>query len=424
MARAPTILTHNNKSLPLREWARLKGISPHLLHKRLSELKWDVARAIDTPVRQTVRRGGRHKAGVPRPCPALKKHPSGRAYVRWKMRGRTFERYFGAWGSAKATADYRRFALEWATGLFERPTSEWGPLTVKRLADAFLAHAEREYVKHGEPTSEYSLILAACRGVNDLYADTPAAAFLPNNLRIVREGFVKKGLTRNTCNAYASRIVRMFGWAVGQSLITPDVHLALKQVEHLKAGRTSAPDREPRKPVSDDVVTKTLTHLGNGSRGKAVAAMVQVQRLTGMRPGEVAKLRPCDLDRGADVWRYEVPKPKNIHRGKHQAYYLGPKAVAILSPFVEAAKSQTAPLFGILPRAYTQAIRVAARRAGVPAWTSHQLRHALATEVATRFRSLSYAAAAIGDSAAIADAVYVHVDPNELKRIEIARLMG
>jgi hypothetical protein len=41
-----------------------------------------------------------------------------------------------------------------------------------------------------------------------------------------------------------------------------------------------------------------------------IAAMLQVQRLTGMRPDEVTIMRPCDLDRAGEVWIYRPESHK------------------------------------------------------------------------------------------------------------------
>ncbi len=37
-----------------------------------------------------------------------------------------------------------------------------------------------------------------------------------------------------------------------------------------------------------------------------VAAMIRLQQLTGMRPGEVVLMRPVDIDRNGNVWIYEA----------------------------------------------------------------------------------------------------------------------
>jgi integrase len=288
---------------------------------------------------------------------------------------------------------------------------------VGELAVAWLEWASREYRKDGAHTSEYPLCALAVKHLAD-YADVPAAAFTPGMLRAVREVWVSQGLARKTVNGYAKRIVRMFKWGVGRQLVASTTADALKAVETLKAGRSLAKDRAPRKPVSAADVAAVLPHLP-----PVVASMVQLQRLAGMRPGEVCKLRPGDLDATADVWRYVVPGNKNQHRGKSQAYYFGPKAIATLTPHLDGVAAD-ARVFPMARQRYWKAVRKACTGAGVPPWTPHQLRHSFATEVAGAFRSLDHAAAAIGDTAAVAQAVYVHLDPRERAKIEVAKAMG
>lgn len=431
MARVASVtVEYRGESLTLSELSARCGIPRPTLLVRIRTYGWPVDRAATTPVAKRSRNGGRPAPNVPRSCPRMKRHPSGRAYSRWKMSGRTHERYYGAHGSPEAAALYRQFAQDWAAGKYDGGAApavagSGGGLAVSELAERWLRHAQTYYVKDGRETGEVGGCRAAVRLLNELYGDTPATSFDPAALRACRETLVGRGLTRGTCNAYLSRIVRMFGWGAGQSLIPPAVPLALKFVERLKAGRSAAPDRERKKPTTDAQVAATLPFLApaDPARRAKLSAMVQIQRLAGMRPGEVCAMSKADLDTEGDVWRYEVGKAnKNRHRGKRQAYYLGPKAVAILRPFFDAAPP-IGPIFGEKANNYGQAIFRASVKAGAP-WMPHQLRHALATAVAEKFRNLDHAAAAIGDTSAMAEAVYVHVDPKERAKIEVARAMG
>lgn len=65
-------------------------------------------------------------------------------------------------------------------------------------------------------------------------------------------------------------------------------HRALMTVRGLEKGRTEARETEPVKPVADAVVDVTLPYVL-----PPVRAMIQVQRLTAMRPGEVCLMRPA-----------------------------------------------------------------------------------------------------------------------------------
>ncbi len=49
--------------------------------------------------------------------------------------------------------------------------------------------------------------------------------------------------------------------------------------------------------MPEAVVNATLPYLS-----PVVAAMIQLQRWTGARPGEVCLVRPCDVDRSGAVW--------------------------------------------------------------------------------------------------------------------------
>ena len=46
-------------------------------------------------------------------------------------------------------------------------------------------------------------------------------------------------------------------------------------------------------------------------------------------------MRPCDIDRSKEVWIYSPAKHKNMHRGHSRKVPLGPKAQAILTPYLK-----------------------------------------------------------------------------------------
>src|SRR5207248_4732637 len=58
-------------------------------------------------------------------------------------------------------------------------------------------------------------------------------------------------------------------------------------------------------------------------------------RYSGMRPGEVRRLRLAEVDRSGDVWVYRPADHKTRHKGKSRAVYFGPRAKAVLAAFVE-----------------------------------------------------------------------------------------
>jgi integrase len=64
--------------------------------------------------------------------------------------------------------------------------------------------------------------------------------------------------------------------------------------------------------------------------------MIQLQDLTGMRPGEVMSLRTGDLDRSGDVWVYRPARHKTQDKGFSRAIPIGPRARAVLEPWLKA----------------------------------------------------------------------------------------
>jgi integrase len=62
--------------------------------------------------------------------------------------------------------------------------------------------------------------------------------------------------------------------------------------------------------------------------------MIELQRLTGMRPGEACQMRTCDIDVSGKVWVYVPGSHKTEHHGKARMVYLGPRAQVILSSWI------------------------------------------------------------------------------------------
>ncbi|MGH7214963.1 MAG: tyrosine-type recombinase/integrase, partial [Tepidisphaeraceae bacterium] len=105
--------------------------------------------------------------------------------------------------------------------------------------------------------------------------------------------------SRNVVNRQVNRIRSVFAWAVAQELIPASVHHGFQAVAGLKRGRSDARDTEPVKPVPDAHVEAVRPYVS-----RQVWALVQLQLLTGARPGELLPMRPLDLDTRGDVWVY------------------------------------------------------------------------------------------------------------------------
>jgi integrase len=415
-------LTHDGRTLDFHGWAAVTGIAWATIRARY-HAGWSVARILSQPVARSRRGGGRPSHSAIRPVPRLRRHrATGRAFVRWKLAGKDHTRYLGAWGTVETARAYRQFAAAWLSG--DRGAADPDGLGVGELVIRWLEWCRTEYRKFGKPTGEVRHCARVGGIVNEMFGTMLAAEFGPAQLRAFRAAVMNRML-RTTANSYTRRVVRMFRWGVEHEFIPAGVAGSLLAVRSLAPGRGGR-EGTPRQPAPNAAVEATVAKLVE--RGEWwYAGAVTIQRLTGMRPAEVLAMRPADLDTSGPLWLYSVPPwaNKNEHKGKAQWYYLGPKAQEVIRPRLADCPADR-PVFADAGDVsnYGRAVRRACLLAGVEPWTPHQLRHALATEVAEKLQDAGAAAAALGDTLDVARRVYVHVDPADAMRRKIAETMG
>lgn len=271
----------------------------------------------------------------PQKVPSYRLHkPTKQAVVR--LDGRDV--YLGQHGSDASQEKYRRVVAEWLATAGHRPSetpppsmAEPHPPSVAEVLLAFWSHAKEHYRgPDGTPSEEMGNLKAALRPVSQLYGLTLARDFGPLALRAVRDRMVADGLARTSVNARVNRIRRAFRWAASVELVPVAVVHALGTVAGLQKGRTGARETEPVGPVAMEVVEATLPELP-----RPIAAMVQLQLLTGMRPGEACAMRGRNLTPGEPTWTYRPASHKTAWRGRKREIPLGPKAQALIREFLK-----------------------------------------------------------------------------------------
>jgi integrase len=436
----PRILSVDGVDKPLIEWSKLPPyVPPGTIRARIDLFGWSPADAVRTPSdRRLGRGGGRPAAASVRPVPALKRHASGQAYSRWRSGPSTLCRYFGQYGSPEAKAAYRRFAVEWADGL-AGVRAAGADTTVNELALAYVRHATTYYRKDGRESGEMPVIRAAVRELLEWCGPMRVADVRRPDLEGWRSHLAKTR-ARRTVNHYLDRVRRLFKWGAGESgaagaLVPADVLAAVASVRALQPGRSDAREPAPKSAVPWPTVEATLAHLSpDAARNGVLGDLVRVQWLAGMRPGEALRMRPADLDRTSREWKYTVPGGgKNAHRGQAGVYWLGPRAKKIISRYLDACPDDR-PVFALPPRSdgrpwvrlsrdrYRRLVALACRKAGVPHWHPHQIRHSRSTEVGQLYESDRAAADAIGTSEDVAREVYR--GQSDAARRRIARRLG
>jgi integrase len=369
--------------------------------------------------------------------------PSGRGYVR--LCGQMI--YTGVYGSSEADREYERQLTEWlANGRLLLGEATSVGVRVDKLVALYWAHGETYYCRDGVPTKEMDNIRLAVRPLVALYGNMPVAEFSPKKLKAIRERLIEQGLARSTVNARISIIQRLFDWGAEEELVPGTAAASLRAVKSLRKNRSRARETQPVRPVSEADFRAVLPYLS-----REVTAMAELQWLTGMRPGEVTKMRWQDIEKPKDgqVWIYRPEHHKTEHHGKVREIPIGPKGKVILEQFrkldpkaaifspknaeagtrvrkraVRKSKitpSQVArehrasaypkrsfnPFYGT--RAYGRAIGRACIKAAVDHWSPNQLRHALATRVRKEF-SIDAARAILGHSSSAITEIYAELD--------------
>jgi integrase len=373
----------------------------------------------------------------------------------------------GKYGTAASRKEYARVIAEWeANGRTLPNRAAAGDLTVNELAVSYLAHAEQHY-RHpdGTQTGEYNDTKLSLRPLKHLYGHTAAKEFGPLALKAVRELMVRgyehpkfgqqQALSRGVINQRIGRIRRMFRWAVENELIPSSVLHGLEAVRGLERGRSAARETEPVRPAPEAFIRAVLPFLR-----PQVAAMVQIQLLTGMRPGEVVIIRGIDLDTSGAVWFYHPGSDQGPH-GKHKTAWrghgkviaIGPKAQEILRQWLrpkldeylfqpreavaalraeqrarrkskvqpsQVDRRKRRPKFRPGARyrvgSYAVAIARACELANVPHFHPHQIRHTKATEIRREF-GLDAARAVLGHRSPSVTEVYAELDMGQAAEV-------
>ena len=367
--------------------------------------------------------------------------PSGLAVVR--LSGRDI--YLGPFDTPESRSKYDQVVADWlANGRRldvrrEAPESKTD-FAMCELMLAYLEYAKGYYVKNGRQTGEATNIQDALRPVMKLYSKLSVTEFGPRALKTVREAMVMGGLARKCVNGRVNRIRRMFRWGVAEELVAPTVLQALQAVAPLKKGRSAARETAPVRPVPDEHIEAVLATVTS-----TIRAMIEVQRLTGMRPGELVMMRPCDIDQSGRIWTYQPASHKTEHHEIDRQIFLGPKAQMLLQPFMrrDAQSYLFNPHETILERrkeqrmrskkpgvrerrsyslrslrrcqehyttdTYYRAIARACERAGIPVWGPNRLRHNAATLLRKQF-GIEAARVILGHTSSAMTEVYAELD--------------
>ena len=391
--------------------------------------------------------------------PKLRRNGDGRAFV--QVARRRF--YLGKFGTPEAENRYTEFIARHAAGLTALVMKPVGGSSVNCLVVRFLRWAETYYAG----SREYENCLHAVALLVEMFGHEPVLTFGPLKLVALQERMVAAGYRRGVINIRIRKVRRVFKWGAKMELIPAAIFQALTSVEGVREGRQGVVESVQVKPVAWSVVEATLPHLS-----PVVRAMVWVQYLCGMRPGETTRMRPCDIDTSGPIWLYRPARHKRKHLGqetikavpvaaqRHLAAFLNRPADAYLfSPKESSAwhrmrkadphrktnrypseakrvaeqKARALRRVGgerrpgeqFTVKSYYRAIDRAIRQArksdpSLPHWHPHQLRHSIATEIS---RTMGQQKAQRWLSHADLDTTKIYTEVEIAELIEIAQAL-
>ena len=246
-------------------------------------------------------------------APGYRYHVSGQAVV--TLDGRNF--YLGEHGAPESWAKYYALLAEYNANGQRMPAKAEThkadqPVTIRCLTAEYRLHVEKKFARAPKEIYRYK---GLCSLLDDEHGDEPAEKFGPRKLADIRDLFIASGNCRKYVNTQTRNVVAIFRYGVSRELVRPEVIVALESLEPLRHGQTTAPESEPVQPVDIEAVRLTAKHLS-----PTIKAMVRIQAATGMRRGEVCRMRPGDIEKRPDgVWVYRPAKHKTSHRGKAKA---------------------------------------------------------------------------------------------------------
>ena len=244
--------------------------------------------------------------------------------------GRRRDILLGRYGTPESRKEYARVLAEWESNGRRLPQpAATSDITVNELVLAYWKHARDYYGWTKDPKrGDKASLRDALRVVRKLYGHTPAREFGPLALKACRARMIRKGWARTYINSQVDRVRRVFRWAAEEELLSGSVYDNLAKVTSLRKGKSEARESEKVRPVADAVVDATLPFLH-----PMLGALVELQRLSGMRPGEVCRLRGMDLDVSGPVWVYRPGSDqgpegdhKTAHHGHERTVLIGPRA--------------------------------------------------------------------------------------------------
>ena len=244
----------------------------------------------------------------------------------------------GLYNSPESLIAYSHFVAELQTNSAALiPVGEKDKVaTIRELNAAFL-----DYAKENMTPVNYSFYRVIILDfISKLYDTTLVNEFSPRSLKLVRAEMIKsRRFSRKVVNRCVKGVIYIFGWGVENEIVQESTWNTLKAVKSLQEGHHGTFENKEREPVPDEVVRRTLP-----SMPPTLRAMVQLQRILGMRPSEIFNMRVGDIDttRGNGLWYYVPGSYKTSRFVGKITFPLGIPEQELITPYLEGKRPENA----------------------------------------------------------------------------------
>jgi integrase/recombinase XerD len=267
----------------------------------------------------------------------------------------------------------------------------------------------------------------------------------------VREHLLLAGYSPRTRKVYLGHIRRFLRWAEeegGGTLPLPDAHLARRWIlERLASGAVARSthaqmaaalrmllvrvlETEPHRdavplPRKERLLPRVLSRsevglLMDAARGTRARAVLMLLYASGLRVGELVRIRPADLEPERGLLRVRRGKG-----GKDRMTLLSEVSLRAIRRYQEAHRpgewlfpSARNPERPMTTRSVQAMVRRAADQAGLKGRvTPHVLRHSFATHLLEAGTDLRYIQVLLGHASSRTTEIYTHVSTRDLARI-------
>jgi len=256
-----------------------------------------------------------------------------------RINRRRIVKYLGVYDSPESRAKYHNLIGKWEANdrrLDPAPTERKAETPAGVVSVRSVLNGYTDHIANLVSPTRADIIRRTLGLVIDQYGDTSASKFGPLKLKDVRTTFVGLGWVRDTINKETQTVVRAFEWGVSEQLVAVSVYTALTTVSTLRAGELGVVDGDGKGccPAPESDITDAIKFMP-----RPVRAMIELQLLTGMRPGEVRIMRAVEITIVSDkAWYYEPAEHKTARLNKCRRVRLGPRCIEIITPFMQGLR--------------------------------------------------------------------------------------